>query len=83
MTFDNCKTIISLRIWLFFATVLLIAWLIVTYIAELIEFPLLGLSETVCTMILVGIYLVILLMPMVRNTQSTASCGLIPDPAGC
>jgi len=69
MTFDNSKTIISLRIWLFFATVLLIAWLIVAYIAELIDFPLLGMSETVLTLILVGIYLVILLLPMVRNTQ--------------
>jgi hypothetical protein len=69
MTFDNSKTIISLRIWLFFATVLLIAWLIVAFIAKLIDFPLLGLSETVWTLILVGIYLVILLLPMVRNTQ--------------
>ena len=69
MTFDNSKTIISLRIWLFFATVLLIAWLIVAFIAEMIDFPLLGLSETVWTLILVGIYLVFLLMPMVRNIQ--------------
>ncbi len=69
MTFDNSKTIISLRIKLFFATMLLIAWLIVAYIAKIIDFPLLGLSETVWTLILVGIYLVILLLPMVRNIQ--------------
>jgi hypothetical protein len=69
MTFDNSKTIISLRIKMFFATVLLIAWLIVAYIAKVINFPLLGMSETVCTLILVGIYLVILLLPMVRNIQ--------------
>jgi len=54
---------------MFFATVLLIAWLIVAYIAKVIDFPLLGLSEKVCTLILVGIYLVILLLPMVRNIQ--------------
>ena len=54
---------------MFFATVLLIAWLIVAYIAKIIDFPLLGLSESVCTLILVGIYLVILLLPMVRNIQ--------------
>ena len=69
MTFDNSRTIISLRIKMFFATVLMIAWLIVAYIAKIINFPLLGLSEKVCTLILVGIYLVILLLPMVRNIQ--------------
>ncbi len=69
MTFDNSKTIISLRIWLFFATIILIAWIIVAFIAKMISFPLLGLSETVWTLILVGIYLIVLLMPMVRNIQ--------------
>ena len=69
MTFDNSRTIINFRINMFFATVLLIAWLIVVFIAELIEFPLLGLSDTVWTLTLIGIYLVIVLLPMVRNTQ--------------
>jgi hypothetical protein len=69
MTFDNSKRIISLRINLFFATIILIAWIILAYIAKVIEFPLLGMSEAFCTLILVGIYLVILLLPMVRNIQ--------------
>jgi hypothetical protein len=69
MTFDNSKTIISLRIWLFFATIILIAWIIVAFIAKMINFPLLGLSETVWTLILVGIYLIVLLLPMIRNIQ--------------
>ncbi len=69
MTFDNSRTIISLRIWLFFATIILIAWIIVAYIAKMINFPLLGLSETFWTLILVGIYLVVLLLPMIRNIQ--------------
>lgn len=69
MTFDNSKTIISLRIWLFFATIILIAWIIVAYIAKMINFPLLGLSETVWTLALVGIYLIVILLPMIRNIQ--------------
>ncbi|MCX6332758.1 MAG: hypothetical protein NT092_00455 [Bacteroidia bacterium] len=69
MTFDNSRTIISFRIKLFFATVLLIAWLIVVYLAEKIKFPLLGMSDTAWTLILVAIYLVINLIPMVRNFQ--------------
>jgi len=69
MTFDNSKTIISLRIKLFFVTILLIAWLIVAFIAKMINFPLLGMSETFWTLILVGIWLVFLFMPMLRNVQ--------------
>jgi len=69
MTFDNSRTIINFRINMFFATILLIAWLIVVYAAEIIKFPLLKMSDTVWTLILVGIYLVIVLVPMVRNFQ--------------
>ena len=69
MTFDNSKTIINLRIWLFFATILLIAWIIVVFVAKMIPFPLLGLSETAWTLILVGIYLIILFFPMILSYQ--------------
>ena len=55
MTFDNSKTIISLRIKLFGATVLLLAFIVLTYIAKMIKFPLLGMSDTTWTLILVGI----------------------------
>lgn len=69
MTFDNSRTIINFRINMFFATILLIAWLVVVYAAEIIKFPLLRMNDTVWTLILVGIYLVIVLVPMVRNYQ--------------
>jgi hypothetical protein len=69
MTFDNSKTIIGFRIKLFFATVLLIAWLIFAYIAEMIKFPLFGFNDTFWTLILVGIYIVIIMIPMMRNFQ--------------
>jgi hypothetical protein len=69
MTFDNSKGIISLRIRLFTITVILLGYLILAYAAETIKFPLLGLSETVWTLVLVGIWLIIALMPMILNYQ--------------
>jgi len=69
MTFDNSRTIISLRIKLFVATIILLGYLGIVYAANLIKFPLLGLSDTVWTLILVAVYLVIAFIPMLRNLQ--------------
>jgi hypothetical protein len=69
MTFDNSKIIISLRIKLFLATLLLLAYIGLAYAAKLIKFPLLGLSDTACTLIVVGLWLLICLVPMILNYQ--------------
>ncbi|MEI6048775.1 MAG: hypothetical protein WCS03_07740 [Bacteroidota bacterium] len=69
MTFDNSRTIISLRLKLFAATVLFLAYIILTYVAELIKYPLLGMSDTVWTLILVAIYLFVIFLPMSLNYQ--------------
>ena len=69
MTFDNSKTIIGVRIKLFAATVLFLAYIALTYAAKLIKFPLLGLNDTAWIIILVAIYLVIAFMPMILNYQ--------------
>ena len=69
MTFDNSKTIISLRIKLFGATVIILAYIVLTYIAGIIKYPLLGMSDTAWTLILVGIYFVYALLPMFLNYQ--------------
>ena len=69
MTFDNSRTIISLRIKLFGATVVLLAYLSIAYIARLIKFPLLGMSDTLWTISLVGIWVILAFMPMVLNYQ--------------
>jgi len=69
MTFDNSKTIISLRIKLFAATVVFLGYIVLTYIAKLIKFPLLGMSDTTWTLILVVIYLIIAFLPMILNYQ--------------
>jgi len=69
MTLDNSRTIISLRIKLFVATVVFLVFIVLTYVAKMIKYPLLGMSETAWTLILVGIYLFIVFLPMVLNYQ--------------
>jgi len=69
MTFDNSKTIISLRIKLFLATIIFLAYVVLTYVAKLINFPLLGISDTAWTLILVAIYLFIAFLPVILSYQ--------------
>lgn len=69
MTFNNSKTIIGIRIRLFSVTVLLLAYLVMVYIAKLIKFPILGMSETMLTLILIAAYLVYAIYPMILNYQ--------------
>jgi nitrogen fixation/metabolism regulation signal transduction histidine kinase len=69
MTFDNSKTIINLRIKLFGATVIILAFIVLTYIAKMIKYPLLGMSETAWTLILVGLYILYAMLPLIMNYQ--------------
>jgi hypothetical protein len=69
MTFDNSKTIISLRIKLFGATVVLLTYLAMAYVIKLIKFPLLGMGDTPWTVILIAIWVSFAFMPMVLNYQ--------------
>lgn len=69
MTFDNSRTIIGLRIKLFTVTVIFLAYLIVTYVAHIIKFPLLGMSETAWTVIIAVIWLFVAFLPMFLNYQ--------------
>jgi len=69
MTLDNSKHIISLRIKLFGATVVFLAYIILTYAAEIIKFPLFGMSDTLVTTILSAIYVIIVFIPMLLNYQ--------------
>ena len=69
MTFDNSKTIISLRIKLFGATVIILAFIVLTYIAKMIKYPLLGMSDSAWTLILVCLYFAYAFFPMVMNYQ--------------
>jgi hypothetical protein len=69
MTFDNSKSIISIRIKLFAMTIIVLAYLILAYVASIIKFPFLGFSETVWTVLLVCIWIFIALLPMLLNYQ--------------
>lgn len=69
MTFDNSKSIIKVRIRLFAVTVILITYLILAYAAEMIKFPLLGLDDTVWTVFLSGLWLILILIPLFFNYQ--------------
>jgi nitrogen fixation/metabolism regulation signal transduction histidine kinase len=69
MTFDNSKTIISLRIKLFGATVIILTYIVLAYVAELIKFPVLGISDTTMTIILVAVYLFVAFLPEMLNYQ--------------
>lgn len=69
MTFDNTKQIISIRIKLFIATVIILAYLAVAYLGKIVEFPVMGLSDTAWTIILIAVYLIIFFIPMMLNYQ--------------
>lgn len=69
MTFDNSKKIYSLRIRMFVTLVLLFTYLALSYIAKLITFPLLGMSDTLWTLILVAIFIYVAFSPIVYNYQ--------------
>ena len=69
MKFDNFRTIISIRIKLFVATVLFLAYIGLTYAANMIKYPLLGMNEKTWTIILVCTYFFILLLPLILNYQ--------------
>jgi hypothetical protein len=69
MTFDNSKTIISLRLKFLGATILLLAYIVLTYVAKIIKYPVLGMSDTAWTLILVAVYMIIVFLPMFLNYQ--------------
>ena len=69
MTFDNTKQIISIRIKLFIATVLILTYLAVVYLIKLIKFPVLGLGDVAWTIILISIYLIVFFIPVILNYQ--------------
>jgi hypothetical protein len=69
MTFDNSKTIINIRIRLFAVTVILITYLVLSYVAEIIKFPFLGLSDTVWTVVLICLWLFFVILPVYLKYQ--------------
>lgn len=69
MTFDNSKTVYSLRIRMFVVLVLLFTFLVLAYIVKLFKFPLLGMSDSVWIVILVALFIYVAFSPMLFNYQ--------------
>lgn len=69
MTFDNSKSIINFRIRLFAATIIFLTYLALAYVAKLIRFPMLGMSDTFWTVLLAALYLLIAFLPNLLNYQ--------------
>lgn len=69
MTFDNSRTIISVRIKLFAYTVIYFTFLVLTWVAKMIHYPLLGMDETSWTLIITAIYALLFFLPMILSYQ--------------
>ena len=67
MTFDNAKTIISLRLRVFIASIVIIIYVYFAYLGKELKFPVLGLSDGVWTLILLSIYAILAFYPMLFN----------------
>lgn len=67
MTFDNSRTIISFRIRLFILTVIFLAYLILAYPAEMINFPVFGMQDTTLTIIFSITWILVALYPAIIN----------------
>lgn len=65
MTLDNSRKIVSIRLALFLATFPFLAFIAVTYVARIIDFPVLGLSDTAWVVILAAIYIAIAFYPSI------------------
>jgi hypothetical protein len=69
MTFDNSKMIISIRLKLLVATIVFLMYILLAYPARVIRFPLLGVSETLWTIVLTALYLIIFFQPILLKYQ--------------
>lgn len=69
MTFDNSKTIIGVRLKLFAATIIFLLYIVLAYVARIIKFPFLGISDTVWTIILAACYLIVFFLPQYLGYQ--------------
>jgi hypothetical protein len=69
MTFNNSKTIIGMRIRLFAVTVLVLVYMVLAYVAGIIKFPFLGMTDNILTPVIIGIYVLYAIYPMILNYQ--------------
>jgi len=67
MTLNNSKSIINLKIIRRVSIVFFLTFLTLSYAANIIKFPLLGMSRVTWTIILLAIFLLIIFLPILLN----------------
>lgn len=69
MTLNNNKSVINLKITRRTSIILVLAFLLLTYVAKIIKYPLLGMSQISWTILILGCFLVITFLPLILNYQ--------------
>lgn len=69
MTLNNGKSVINLKITRRTSIILFLTFLLLTYVAKIIKFPLLGMSQSVWTIMVTIIFLLIIFIPVFLNYQ--------------
>jgi len=69
MTLNNSKSVINLKIIRRTSIIIVAVFLLLTYVAKIIKFPLLGINQAGWTILIVGCFLVIILIPILLNYQ--------------
>jgi hypothetical protein len=67
MTFDNAKTIISLRLRGLAATIIFLIYIVLIYVGRFFRFPVEGIQESTATIILSLLYLFIIFLPLIMK----------------
>jgi hypothetical protein len=67
MTLNNSKSIINLKLTRRISLVLFLTFLVLTWVAKIIKYPLLGINETGWTLIILAVFLLILIIPLMLN----------------
>jgi len=69
MTLNNSRSVINLKITRRISIILLLAFLLLTYVARIIKYPVLGMSQIFWTLLIVSCFAVIVLLPVILKFQ--------------
>lgn len=69
MTLNNAKSVINLKLIRRSSIILFLTFLVLTWVAKIIKYPLLGMNETIWTLIVLLIFLLIIFVPIMLNYQ--------------
>ena len=69
MTLNNSKSVINLKITRRISIILLLAFLLLTYVARIIKYPMLGMSQLFWTILILVCFGIIVFLPIILNFQ--------------